>query len=347
LSKSTGPSTENAQALPLSLLAVALQAAEMGVMEVNADWTLMVLDNQAHHLFALPDDAQDATHAKSVFDRVHTDDRERLRTRCSEALAASGAVSEAFRIWLPEGGTRWLQIWAQPIATPLTGHADKWLIGVVRDVTDREEREANLAALARDKALLLDELEHRVRNILQMVTSLLNLQAARSSSTETRRALSDASSRVVAIASAYRRLARTEPGSLVDVAPALSEIAKAVSMAAGSPPHIHQTVNIAPVVAPGATVMHLGLLVNELLTNAYKHAFVDRQSGMIHVSGRQAGPSLVIDITDDGVGETVPQDTGMGSLLVSAFAATIHAHLEKLPADQGTHHRITVPLPTG
>jgi len=118
-------------------------------------------------------------------------------------------------------------------------------------------------------------------------------------------------------------------------------------MAAGSPPHIHQTVNIAPVVAPGATVMHLGLLVNELLTNAYKHAFVDSQSGMIHVSGRQAGPSLVIDITDDGVGETVPQDTGMGSLLVSAFAATIHAQLEKLPADQGTHHRITVPLPTG
>ena len=345
MTKSDQPAKETAHGLPLPLLAAALHAAEMGVIEVNADWTLMVLDDQAHRLFSLAHDAYGQMLAKTVRERVHADDMEQLRHSCSQALGTGGSVSVSFRIQLPEGGTRWLHMQAQPIATRLIGQDDKQLIGVVRDVTERKMREENLAAVARDKALLLDELEHRVRNILQMVTSLLNLQAARSSSTETRSALSDASSRVIAIAAAYRRLARTEPGSLVDVAPALAEIAKAVSMAAGSPPHIHQTVTIAPVLAAGSTVMHLGLLVNELLSNAYKHAFVDRKSGMIDVSGHRAGSSLVIDITDDGVGETMPQDTGMGSLLVSAFAATIHAQLAKLPADQGSHHRITVPLP--
>lgn len=80
---------------------------------------------------------------------------------------------------------------------------------VIYCVTRHMTPEDTLAATAHEKALLFDELEHRVRNILQMVTSLLNLQAARSSNEETRAALSDASSRVVAIAAAYRRLSRT------------------------------------------------------------------------------------------------------------------------------------------
>jgi two-component sensor histidine kinase len=204
--------------------------------------------------------------------------------------------------------------------------------------------EEALAAATHEKALLFDELEHRVRNILQMVTSLLNLQAARSSNEETRAALSDASSRVVAIAAAYRRLARTNHGSLVEIAPALSEIADAVRTAAGSPPHIQQTTHFDELVARGATVMHLGLLVNELLTNAYKHAFKGRKTGTIHLSGRKQGTDIVIEITDDGIGEVASHDNGLGNLLVSAFAATIHAHLEKLPSATGTHHRITVPV---
>ena len=344
MSESATPRTEDAHDPMSARLSLALQAAEMGVIEVDATWSQITLDQQARQLFAVANKTEDATLGKLIQEKMNADDLERIQTSCFLALTNGETVNQTFRIQTTEGSVRFLQLRANPVPGPAAGDGGKRLIGIIRNVTEHMAHEEALATTAREKALLFDELEHRVRNVLQMVTSLLNLQAARSSNEETRAALSDAASRVVAIAAAYRRLARTDHGSLVEIAPALAEIANAVRTAAGSPPHIQQTVDIHHLVARGSTVMHLGLLVSELLTNAYKHAFKGRKTGMLHLSGHKAGSDILIEIRDDGIGDAAAHDNGLGNLLVSAFAATINARLEKLPSAEGTYHRITVPM---
>ena len=194
----------------------------------------------------------------------------------------------------------------------------------------RAMRESDRQLAERD--LLLRELDHRVKNNFAMVSSLLNLQLHQSSDPSTRDALSAALGRVESIARAHVHL-YTDGASATgtDMRAYLSELCG--TLADTLPPHhaLEFDFATAPAVLPRDRAVSIGLVVNELVTNATKHAFHDRPRGTIRIvfSAHDSGWRLVVE--DDGIGLPTESDKGrgegLGRRLVDAFARQAHGKL--------------------
>ncbi|MGK7870951.1 sensor histidine kinase [Falsiroseomonas sp. E2-1-a20] len=223
------------------------------------------------------------------------------------------------------------------------------------DLAQRDDK----AALARAKAawhdldLLLVEFGHRTKNDLQRITATLMMQAA-SAAPEVGEALRAAAERVRVVAHMHDRLARRDGHVLVDVRVFLEDlIADLRSSTAYLRPvgmFIEAEQHMLSVNRAGA----VGLIVNELVTNALKHAFPDDREGAIRVTFRSSGPDYLLVVADDGVGmPQKPADDsrrpakqgGMGRRLVRALAAQLGGGIETSRAEpSGTVSTIRIPV---
>jgi two-component sensor histidine kinase len=134
-----------------------------------------------------------------------------------------------------------------------------------------------------EKSLLYDELAHRMQNNLQVVTSLLTLQVRSYANPELRSALQNAIARIEVIAGAHRRLQQRQ-GASVDMQEYLGEICDGLRRLFDDILPIKLRVDVEPLVMPTDIAVPIGLLVNELVTNALKHAFPQERGGMVTVS---------------------------------------------------------------
>jgi two-component sensor histidine kinase len=182
------------------------------------------------------------------------------------------------------------------------------------------------------KDLLLDEIQHRIRNSLSLVTSLLNLQASSAPEPAVRRALADASGRVLAVARLHDRLTRMESLDQVRLDLCLADIADAVEGQAGRPAHVSLGRQMAPVSVAGSVAVPVGLIANELLTNAYKYAVPQGRPGQIHLSLVHKGGRVLMVVADSGVGYPPAQtaSTWLGTRVTRALADQIGGRLRRL-----------------
>jgi len=206
-----------------------------------------------------------------------------------------------------------------------------------------ETLDAKESALA-EKDLLMREVHHRVQNNLQLVTSMLRLQEREIEDAGARRQLELARDRVQSISILHRRLWRSDDVELVDVDKFLSELAEDMANAWGSKWREHLSVEIAPIKIAGQTALLLGVIVTELLTNAFKHAY-GGEPGPIAVSGRKRGRSgLAISVADNGVGTDGCQRPGsFGSQLVRRLVEQVSGELDFAANHPGTVVTLTLP----
>ena len=173
----------------------------------------------------------------------------------------------------------------------------------------------------RDRDMLMRELQHRVKNNLQLVTALVRLEA-RSAAEGEATALGRLASRIDALTVLYRTLSAEDAASDIDLGQYLSEIAEAV-MAAHAPPGItiDCQVNYCPMSINIA--MPAGLLVNEMLTNALKYAFVGRDTGRLRLICKLDGGQITVLVGDDGVGldegQKWPSPRKLGALILQTL----------------------------
>ena len=184
--------------------------------------------------------------------------------------------------------------------------------------------------------LLLRETHHRCSNDLQLVVSLLSLQSRRATSLEAREALADATSRVVVLARARRELDRQRQPSLET---ALRQVCEALGSQA-EPSSILMSLEVEPDIGVFGSqqIAALALAVNELATNAIKHAFAEGASGRISIAVRRNGTgNVVITVDDDGLPFPEPRvakSGGMGLGLVKRLVASIDGLL--IPPPNGS-----------
>jgi two-component sensor histidine kinase len=184
----------------------------------------------------------------------------------------------------------------------------------------------------REKDMQLRELQHRVKNNLQMITALIRIEAKGVVDQTTSEGFDRLAGRVEALGLLYKALA--DPGSTdnaIDLGVYLSEIASAVMRAhAVDGLHLDLQVDTWPVSINVA--MPTGLVVNELLTNALKHAFVGREDGTITLHCTADGPDCIVTVADDGVGlpegATWPKPGKLSSLIVRALHSNANARLD-------------------
>src|SRR6266849_845570 len=194
------------------------------------------------------------------------------------------------------------------------------------------------AALAAEREVLLREVNHRVGNSLQIIASLLHLQANSATQDDVKVALTNAMGRVAAVAQVHRRLYTSHDLKSVLLNQYLDALLEDLRRSAEGNKMSRLTLKAEPVEIDPDRAVAIGIIVNELVMNAVKYAYPDG-AGPIHVDLHAQGDDLLLSIADDGVGLNVkldPRSTGMGQRIVSAMAAKLEASVERDPAHAGT-----------
>jgi PAS domain S-box-containing protein len=213
------------------------------------------------------------------------------------------------------------------------------------DVTERERAQREeFARLLRDKDMLLKELQHRVKNNLQLITALIRLDA-RNQPNEDRAKLDRLAGRIEALQLLYRDLTTEGLGQAVDLGHYVSEIASAVMHTyAVDGIRLDLKVDHAPVSINVA--MPVGLLVNEVLTNAFKYAFNGREGGVLTVRCLHENEDRYrIVVADDGIG--LPEDTTwpvpgkLGALILQSLRENVEADFN-VESARGKGMRVTI-----
>jgi two-component sensor histidine kinase len=221
----------------------------------------------------------------------------------------------------------------------------------------REEAEAEVhasrdrfAALAAEREVLLREVNHRVGNSLQIIASLLHLQANSATQEDVKVALTNAMGRVAAVAQVHRRLYTSHDLNSVVLNQYLDSLLDDLRRSAEGNRMSRLTLCAEPIEIDPDRAVAIGIIVNELVMNAVKYAYPEA-SGPIHVELRAEGEDIVLSIADQGVGDdgrgaasSDPRSTGMGQRIVSAMASKLEASVARDPDHAGTKVVLRFPL---
>ena len=202
------------------------------------------------------------------------------------------------------------------------------------------ERNAKLA----ERELLFRELQHRVNNDFTIVNSLLDLQRRKNPDPETRRALEQAMGRVRSVARVHHHLYVVPDIGAIDFKQYLGDLCAALAEAALPPAGLTLRCHCDEAYMPRSRAIAVGLVTNELVTNAIKHAFPDGREGNIDVRFQQFDRGWVLSVGDDGAGFSgAPPKSGLGTSLVEEFARQAGGSLS-LENGKGTIMRLNLPL---
>ncbi len=218
------------------------------------------------------------------------------------------------------------------------------LVLAISDVTDVRADAIKKDDLVREKAILLQELQHRVANSLQIIASVLMQSARKVQSEEVRGHLHDAHSRVMSISVLQQQLSASRIGE-VALRPYFTDLCKSIGASMipdSSKLSLVVTVDESQIMADVS--VSYGLIVTELVINALKHAFPDQREGKIEVSYTSDGGKWALIVCDNGIGMPIGLDApkpGLGTGIVDALSKQLHASVRITDANLGTCVSIT------
>jgi two-component sensor histidine kinase/CheY-like chemotaxis protein len=219
----------------------------------------------------------------------------------------------------------------------VSGHEDDWSSVLVSftDVTAEVKAEEGLEALLREKELLMRELEHRVKNNLSIVSSLLGMEATQSRDDKARELLLEAQLRIQSISLIYDLLAHASSASTINCKTYVEDLAALLySSYVRHKEEVSMNVEVENFTIDVKRGVSLGLIINELLTNSFKYAFPERR-GRVHLRLGAADDSISLKVEDDGVGAGEGFDwsasAGLGSKLIDMLVEQLRGELRIRP----------------
>lgn len=249
-----------------------------------------------------------------------------------ESLRSARASEENhfyFRHRLASGELRDVEVFSSPIEV-----GDRVLLhSIVHDISGRRRSEESLRRLLAEKDTLMKELQHRVKNNLNVVTSLLELEKGNSPGSKAGRVLSEAIARVRSISAIYERLYLSEDPESVDLALYVQDLAKSLFSTYNlDPARITLGLSADRVLLDTKRSVPLGLILNELLSNALKYAYdPSGEGGEVRVELAEKGGRISLRVSDDGAGIPDgflgPDSPSMGITLVRLLAQQLDAEL--------------------
>ncbi len=267
---------------------------------------------------------------KPVFELSRPQDHERVRMihqlRLQGAPLPPGA--EISRIVRKSGETRWVEV----KSTVITWGGMPATLHFYTDITDRKQAEDALALALEEKGVLLKELQHRIKNSLTMITSLIGLESDRVSDAFAQTVLDHLRDRVSSLTRLYALMDRTGEIQRIHVGDYFKNIVESLSAT-----YIRERSNIQieqlyePVEIDAKMAAPCGLILNELLTNALKFAFPNEQRGHIWIEVAVHGKELLMKVSDDGVGPppgfSIEQSSGFGMRIIQLLVEQLRGHI--------------------
>jgi PAS domain S-box-containing protein len=273
---------------------------------------------------------------KDYRDLIHPDSMKSFNVEVESMLEFHEVTRFLYQTIKKDGTLLWVESNINPIFKTSTGKLQA-MLSVTRDVSSQIEEEQALMETSKQKDLLIKEVHHRVKNNLAILTSLVNMQKSEFTDHKTLNVFSDLQFRVKAMALVHEELYKSRNIEVLPIGEYLSKLVGIVSSAyTTSKVKVHQDfyneildVNI---------TLPLGLIVNELLTNAFKYAFPDNREGNIWVIYKKE-PAVTnsevemrrLTVMDDGEGLPIDFDiskkTSLGSQIISLLAKQLEAEL--------------------
>lgn len=361
--------TERKRAMDQVLLAI--EAAPTGMILVDRDGNIALVNAQLETLFGYPRDLLVSQPVELLvpepFRREHPGLRKALLG--DPRFHTMGAGRELFGL---HRDGRWIPI---SIALhPFHNENGEFVLASVVDITERKRAEQNredllgqlgalnaelehrvrdrtsqLTAALKEREVLLQEVHHRVKNNLQIISSLIKLQIRKIEDVDDRTGLEECRRRVVTIALIHEQLYQAKDYSEVPFSDYVKRLVSHVFHAtSGTQAMVTLDVQVDDISLPVDKAIPCGLILNELITNALKHAFPAGRRGSIRITLQHASASdVTLAVSDDGVG--APHEmaqTGslsLGMRLIEMLVKQIHGRLEISRTD-GMTFRVTFPL---
>jgi len=282
--------------------------------------------------------------ASTWLDAIHPEDLE-LVNEAFEKQQATGVFDEEYRIIRPDGFIRWIHGSVVPIRDEL-GQIFR-LVGIVDDITERKQAEDKLKASLQEKEVLLKEINHRVKNNLQIISSLLNLQSRDIQDEQALRAFQVSQERIRAMALVHEKLYQSEDLARIDFGEYIKSLAIDLGSSYGlSSRDIDLKIDVENILLGVDTAIPCGVIVNELVANSLKHAFPGDRTGEIAISFREVDGQYTMIFKDDGVGLPegldISSPSSLGLTIVNALTGQLGGTIG-LVNNGGTEISITFP----
>ncbi|MBP7280350.1 MAG: PAS domain S-box protein [Leptospiraceae bacterium] len=281
-----------------------------------------------------------------IWGMIHPDDLERLQNENLTANQSATNFSSEVRIITPSGKEKWIQINSRPNPVANPSEPAIWS-GFIIDVTNRILAKEKIKSLLQEKELLLKEVHHRIKNNMLTITSLLFLQSETLTDPAAIAALNDASSRIQSMVVLYDKLYRSTDFKELSVREYISPLIEEIIN--NFPNHKIVTIkkSIDDFILPTSTLFPIGIMINEILTNAMKYAFVGRDQGTLTIHIQKVTDSILFCIHDDGVGfsdsKQMESYSGFGLQLVKLLAKQIRGKI-KTEMENGTKFTLEFPV---
>ena len=324
-------------------LRFALDTACMGFWDHNLQTGTITYSDNLERLYGLVPNTYEATQ-ETLLARVHPEDRELVRQANQRSLETGEESKIEFRVIWPDGSIHWLESKCQVFYDERGNPVRQ--IGISLDICDRKQADAQIQASLQEKEILLQEIHHRVKNNLQIVSSLLDLQSDSIQEPATLELFRESQNRVKSMALVHEKLYQSKDFTRINFAEYVENLISYLFRAYGvSEDHIYLELNIAQVTLNIDTAIPCGLIVSELVSNALKYAFLDNLQGLISISLRSdESNNFLLIVKDDGRGMPTDFDfksvKSLGLQLVNILTKQLKGTLE-LDHHDGTEFRVS------
>jgi PAS domain S-box-containing protein len=271
-------------------------------------------------------------HPSSLLSLLHPDDENRVQAIWMDFVEGrSERMDSEFRIVRPDGSERWVLLGGTAIRDSAGTHSRGG--GLLKDISERKEAEAAVLASLAEKEVLLKEIHHRVKNNLQVIASMLNLQRAMIPDPQARGILNASQNRIRSMALIHETLYRSPDLAHLDFSTYIHGLVRALrDTFAHESERVAFTFNINALLDID-TAVPCGLIVNELLTNALKYAFPDGQRGEVNITvTRVPEGGYELSVRDSGIGMpehfNLSSSSTLGLRLVNSLATQLGGALE-------------------
>jgi PAS domain S-box-containing protein len=303
------------------------QAMSDGVWILDLEGRVLRYNAASERLVGKPGERLEGCHC---FNLMHDSDH---RIENCPYLRMMG--SNAHETQTVQSGERWFEISVDPLRD-----GQERLIGsvhIIKDITARKKIEEDLSKILEEKKLLLREVHHRIKNNMNIIASLLSIQAAKMEDGPAGEALEEARSRVLSMMLIYDKLYRSEDFMLVSSSEYLAALIGEIGQQFKSTGSVRLEHELEDFPLDSAKLFPLGIILNELVTNAFKYAFDGQNSGTIRITLKRNNARACMSVQDDGKGLPPELDLrsspGFGFMLVRGLVEQLGGSL-RLPQDE-------------
>lgn len=288
-------------------LRVAQAIAHLGHWEYDARADRVIWSEEALRILGFASPTESPT-LQSCFHRIHPEDRASAESAFAAAIRRGMPVEIYFRILLPDGNIRHVDSRSRSDLNA-AGKAVR-VSGTILDITEQKQVEARLRQTLGEKELLVKEVHHRVKNNLQVISSLLSMQIDLLEDEDSIQALRESQHRISSMALIHERLYSHGNIADVDFAEYTETLVQELFHAYGKQAqHIYKSLDLAPVPLNIEKAIPCGLILNELVTNALKHAFPSGRGTLSVTLKSQPNERISLCVSDSGIG--LPEDLNL------------------------------------